>query len=87
MKVVIDIPKYVYDMVKECKEIIDADNEIVAKAIISGTPLPKDHGRLIDADILEIYVHEIPDKYCDVKQVVDYDVIKDASTIIEADEG
>ena len=50
MKIVIDIPKFVYDMTKAQKKVIDADVEIVGKAIANGTPLPKGHGRLIDAD-------------------------------------
>lgn len=50
MKLIIDIPKYIADMCKECGRVIDADTEKVGKAIKNGTPLPKGHGRLIDAD-------------------------------------
>ncbi len=50
MQIVIDIPKFVYDMTKAQKKVIDADVEIVGKAIVNGTPLPKGHGRLIILD-------------------------------------
>lgn len=53
MKLIIDIPKYIADMCKECGRVIDADTEKVGKAIKNGTPLPKGHGRLIDADELK----------------------------------
>ena len=78
MQIVIDIPKEMY---------INALNgylcgsETLVNAIKNGTPLPKGHGRLIDADKLreEIFV---VDSYSEepVKQQ-----ISDAPTIIEAD--
>lgn len=40
MHVVIEIPKFVYDMTKAQKKVIDADVDIVGKAIIEGTVLP-----------------------------------------------
>ena len=45
MQILIDIPKYIYDMTKEMNSIIDADNKAVAEAIVNGIPLPKGHGR------------------------------------------
>ena len=38
MKLIIDIPTYVYEIAKGAKCIIDADNELVARAIAKGTP-------------------------------------------------
>ena len=43
MKIVIDIPEYVY-------KICQGHKDIVYQYIANGTPLPKNHGRLIDAD-------------------------------------
>ena len=40
MQVIIEIPKFVYDMAKAQKKVIDADVDIVGKAIIEGTILP-----------------------------------------------
>lgn len=49
MKIVINIPEYLY------KEIVNDEEygiERVRKAVINGKPLPKNCGRLIDADEL-----------------------------------
>lgn len=40
MQAVIEIPKFVYDMTKAQKKVIDADVEIVGKAIVEGSVLP-----------------------------------------------
>lgn len=40
MHVVIEIPKFVYDMTKAQKKVIDADVDIVGKAIVEGSVLP-----------------------------------------------
>jgi hypothetical protein len=49
MKIVIDIPKHIYEHAKEQSE--DSYDEWDAmRAIANGTPLPEHHGRLIDAD-------------------------------------
>ena len=51
MKLVIDIPEEEFERMKEKKMF---GNVTVWKdAIRNGTPLPKGHGRLIDADALE----------------------------------
>ena len=50
MQIVIDIPKFIYDMTKAQKKVIDADVKIVGKAIVEGTVLPKGHGRLFILD-------------------------------------
>ena len=47
MQIIINIPKEYYELVlKSCKE------PILLNAFKGGTPLPKGHGRLIDADNL-----------------------------------
>ena len=71
MEIVIKIPKVMY---------INAQNdqlfgsEIIVDAIKNGTPLPKEHGRLIDAD--------------DAKTKTDMGVVKDwidmQPTVLEA---
>lgn len=82
MQIVIDIPeeKYLY-----AKAMIDGGKEKnpVVIAIGNGTPLPKGHGRLIDADA-----------YIDKNEVFGWldDMIVDefnaiTPTIIEADKG
>ena len=54
MKIVIDIPKYIYEHAKEQSE--DSYDEWDAmRAIANGTPLPEHHGRLIDADAFQKY--------------------------------
>ena len=73
MKIVIDIPDEAYELLKN-KRVLD---NIAESIIANGTPLPKGHGRLIDAKHL---VEEHPLAF------VRY-VINDAPTIIEADGG
>jgi hypothetical protein len=83
MQIVIDIPE-------EIKAVIDKNgtNEIVAEtvwqAIKKGTPLPKGHGRLIDADKLE--PRDIsPEAWYSPMWGFELVDIEDAPTIIEAD--
>ena len=55
MKIVVDIGEYEYARIKEYFDalpegsVVDADKYRIA----NGTPLPKGHGRLIDADKLK----------------------------------
>lgn len=51
MQIVIDIPEGLKD-VFEHRNVTALDVEMMRKAIKNGTPLPKGHGRLIDADAL-----------------------------------
>lgn len=87
MQIVIDIPDKVYGLLKYFEEAMrltdEADKKeddvktVLMRAIVHGTPLPKRHGRLIDADALY-------DQY----EYADYDFDKTmeyAYTIIEAD--
>ena len=55
MKIVIDIPEWKYKSICEGVEaskrcgVVGIDS-VIHEAIYNGTPLPKGHGRLIDAD-------------------------------------
>lgn len=91
MQIVINIDDKLYKRITVEKEYYLEDGEDLCSAIENGKPLPKGHGRLIDADqaISKIcgsscgcHLEECGhDKPC-------YSVtrIKSASTIIEADE-
>ena len=53
MKLVIDIPKKTYEQLKFLNEQGEPRfDTIIDKAVANGIPLPKGHGRLIDADAL-----------------------------------
>ena len=56
MKLIIDIPEYVIDDMKECGFIPEEDNEELCKAIDNGTPIPDNatHG-----DVLEIMFSKV----------------------------
>lgn len=91
MKLIIDIPEERLDSIKHFG-IKQNEVSMLERALISGTPLPKEHGRLIDADktISKIcgsscgcYLEECGhDKHC-------FSVarIESAPTIIEAERG
>lgn len=57
MKIVIDINEHIYEQVMADSEVYVLDNEVdrilIENAIYNGTPLPKGHGRLIDADSMK----------------------------------
>jgi hypothetical protein len=56
MQIVIDIPKRTYEQLKFLREQgFDGFETIIDKAVANGTPLPKHHGRLIDADAMQKY--------------------------------
>ena len=70
MQIVIDVPTSTYESIK--KTINSGDPlGYFERVIVRGTPLPKGHGRLIDADKL----------FTDIE----WHDIEDAPTIIEAD--
>jgi hypothetical protein len=76
MKLIIDIPDYDYKQIKEYYEKNDTV-EATYSYIYHGTPLPKGHGRLIDADVLnrkDVNCANVPMNFIDT-----------APTIIEAD--
>lgn len=82
MKIVIDISEEYYE---ECKEKAKTGIGSYTR-IAEGTPLPKGHGRLIDADVLKTRAYIISNGLYDIK-VMPLWVIDESPTIIEADEG
>ena len=95
MQIVIDIPDYDYRQIKEYYEKNDTV-EATYSYIYHGTPLPKGHGRLIDADVFEKRLMDARSYYIGEK-ADDFDLrfaaglksaaerLVDAPTIIEAD--
>ena len=57
MKLLIDIPEHIYEHAKEGSEDSRDEGEAM-RAIANGSPLPKGHGRLIDADALTKYIDD-----------------------------
>ena len=55
MKIVIDIPESSYRLLqKQARTKIGRENlDEWSEAVLNGTPLPKGHGRLIDADAIK----------------------------------
>lgn len=85
VKLIIEIPKETYQDVVKNGFIYDEDNEVISYAIIrNSTPLPKGHGRLIDAGEIQFENAEF-DTYGDY--CIAFDAIDQADTIIEADKG
>ena len=86
MQIVIDIDDKTYADIKKGKiysSIRDVPQEAVV-SIANGTPLPKGHGRLIDADKLQKDMIKYGWKHPD-STVHEY--VEDRPTIIEADGG
>ena len=81
MQMVIDIPDDVYNDMKNGKNITNI--------ILNYTPLPKGHGRLIDADKMKnkmLYSHDISAEIemNGTEEFINY-IFNDAPTIIEAE--
>ena len=97
MQIVIDIPDYEYKNIREYCEKND-NIEATYSYIYYGIPLPKGHGRLIDADVFEKRLMDARSYYIGEK-ADDFDLrfaaglksaaerLVDAPTIIEADKG
>lgn len=86
MKLIIDIPENMYKDIQSRDwkngELVFSDEW---KAIHNGIPLPKGHGRLIDAD--ELLTSERPKGIADDvwKESHIYKLLSNVPTIIEAD--
>lgn len=90
MQIVIDIPNSLYKTIQDCK-VIEGDNEgnvenVLTKAVENGAVLSKGHGRLIDVSDIEWAKHREERNYINY-DVIDWDEIVNAPTIIEADKG
>ena len=87
MKIVIDIPEEVketFDKADDINFCFYDYNSVIGKAIRNGIPLPKEHGRLIDADKLN--PRDIsPEAWYSPMWGFELVDIEDAPTIIEAD--
>ena len=90
MEIVIKIPEDEYNIAKY-GQYGNINVDIVRKAIANGTPLPKGHGRLVDADALEKkmteYINTLPLAYDEAERIVLLmNHFDDAPTIIEGSE-
>ena len=86
MKIVIEVPDEFYNKMIYQNGMSVCEAETVVNAFYRGTPLPKGHGRLIDADALkkarhDIHIEEIHYRH----RCVSVENIDEAPTIIEAD--
>lgn len=85
IELVIKIPKAEYNYILKSNDSIFADcasKECMMHSIKNGTPLPKGHGRLIDADELKKNMYHDSKRFENAVAVAQIDW---ADTIIEAD--
>ena len=80
MKLVIEIPEEEYIKVKDGR----ASVSMMRDAIRNGTPLPKGHGRLIDADELEARLRMQPNNMSKISVI---DMVHASPTIEERKSG
>lgn len=91
MQIVIDIPEETKATIDTLNDKFDAIKEafygsMAIMAIQNGTPLPKGHGRLIDADKLKLTQHDIHVEAINYRhRCISIENIDEAPTIIEAD--
>ena len=84
IELVIKIPERDYDLACNYPDVLIAT---YAHYIKDGTPLPKGHGRLIDAGALKMDKRVCGDRYLSGTPLfVANKVIEQAPTIVEADE-
>ena len=89
MKIVIDIPEELYEQCKDIDSIakLKQIRKNLTDAVKYGTPLQKNHGRLIDVDMLKNDMQAKSEWYGDIfRDVIErvIDVIDNAPTIIES---
>jgi hypothetical protein len=91
MQIVIDIPEEIYNYIhNEHISMRVCDGHKVARAIANGILLPKNHGRLIDADALEKKMCDREEELGDDRAMWESSAVSVAldmfaPTIIEAD--
>jgi hypothetical protein len=92
MKMLIEIDKKDYEYAKDymygrCNMLAINNMSRILGAIADGTPLPKGHGRLIDADELyDGFIDGTEGYDCQTWNRIEIgDIVEDAPTIIEAD--
>ena len=88
MNLIINIPDEVYKATQVIKPKHDDVIQIPLEVIANGTPLPKGHGRLIDANELKKeYPHDTDWDYPVNTNCYVVESIDNSPTIIEADMG
>ncbi len=85
IELVVKIPEKCYENLLKNYRFSNEEIPIVSLAIATGTPLPKGHGRLIDADDIRVIELEDSLHFMQYKKGDETDVYIDAPTIIEAD--
>ena len=83
MKVVVDIPNWLYNAIMERKEPIYSQS--LGDAVRDGTPLPKGHGALIDISDIDVIELEDSTKIIRHEKGDEVDVYISAPIIVEAD--
>ena len=83
MKLLIDISEYNAEYIRNTYRVPQDINMVIAEAIINGKQISTPHGRLIDADKLNIHDISPVDGFC-VMGVTEED-IELADTVIEAE--
>ena len=78
MQIVIDIPEEMHEQIKDGYVPLG-----ISKYLKNGTPLPKGHGRLIDADNVKSHFSDRDGDEFTAFHF--YDAVENAHTIIEAD--
>lgn len=85
MKLVIDIPDKIYNTFQRGNWSVTYSGKKIRDIVMNGTPLPKGHGDLKDADrLLDSFFYEYC-RYGDFGYRQAEDLIKSSLTIIEAD--
>ena len=82
MYIIINVPEKEYKRMKLLRAL-SSDNECL-RYILEGTPLPKGHGRLIDADVIDDNIYDLT-RGLDLNYNQIIDVLDDVPTIIPAD--
>ena len=63
MKIVIDVPRDFCEKMRNQNGMSITEAEVVIKSFYEGTPLPKGHGRLIDADAFISYIEDVSKRH------------------------
>lgn len=71
MEIVIKIPESILETIKQ-HNVYPYDVDVICRAILSGTPLPKGHGRIGDLDIL-VKHNVISESYANMFTIIESD--------------
>lgn len=85
MKIVIDIDEEDYKRIQDTSDVFNSLTSRTYSAIRNGTPLPENHGRLIDAYDMKDIEFINKGNYNSTRTIREW--IDSAPTIIEADMG